>query len=93
MARRPYDSRWRAIRPIVLARDEFKCQVKGAGCEGHATEVDHIIPIQVGGPRLDLENLRAICKHCNVARSNTLRARLAKIALEGREAPPPSRRW
>ena len=93
MARTPYDSRWRAVRPLVLTRDNFECQLNGEGCEKHATEVDHIVPLQAGGARLDLENLRAICKHCNVARSNALRARLAKVALEGREPPPPSRRW
>ena len=60
MARRPYNSRWPAIRPVILNRDKFQCQVKGDGCEGHATEVDHIVPLQAGGARLEPENLRAI---------------------------------
>jgi 5-methylcytosine-specific restriction endonuclease McrA len=61
----PYDRAWRAVRPIILARDEHWCQIQGAGCTGIATEVDHINPLATGGARLDPTNLRAACRHCN----------------------------
>ena len=94
MARSPYDSRWRAVRPLVLERDNHECQIKAKHCTGVATEVDHVITIREGGERLALENLRAACKACNVGRANANRARLAELALEGRQAPSaPSRRW
>ncbi len=64
-ARRGYDARWRKLRLWFLGRHPF-CRV----CEEHgviepATEADHIVPIRVGGARLDVRNLQALCKSCH----------------------------
>lgn len=66
---RPW-SRWNRIRQQVLARDHEVCQIR-THCDGaHANEVDHITPWRDGGAWFDLDNLRAACKACNIARSS-----------------------
>jgi 5-methylcytosine-specific restriction endonuclease McrA len=61
----PYDADWRRFRTLILARDNRQCQIRGNRCTRHATEVDHITPLAVGGARLDPTNARAACKPCN----------------------------
>lgn len=67
----PYNtSQWRRVRPIILERDGYRCQIRDDKCLVEATEVDHKIPVEQGGAPFDLENLRAACRPCNVARAN-----------------------
>ena len=61
---RGYGYTYRKLRPVVMDRDGHQCQIRGPGCTGKATDVDHVIP---GGPN-DLSNLRAACSPCNQAR-------------------------
>ena len=49
---------WAAIRKRVLRRDNNRCQV--VGCDAHATEVDHILPVSKGGTD-SMVNLRSLC--------------------------------
>jgi hypothetical protein len=64
-----YGSRWQRIRPTILARDDYRCQVKGPTCAGRADRVDHIIdPVRDGGSPYDESNLRASCRSCNAWR-------------------------
>lgn len=65
-----YDTAWERLRPEILARDAGRCQVRGPRCTDEATAVDHIIPVEDGGPRLDPTNLRAACQPCNTWRAN-----------------------
>lgn len=61
-----------AKRMKVFKRDNGKCSV--CGCKLHLDienwrdsfymQIDHIIPRRMGGAD-DMDNLRAICKHCN----------------------------
>jgi hypothetical protein len=60
---------WRKLRTQILRRDGYLCQVRGPRCTVQATAVDHIIPVDSGGPVYDPENLRAICASCNVSRA------------------------
>lgn len=76
-----YNAAWRKVRLRVLARDGRVCQIRGAGCEVAANEVDHIVPWRVGGALYDEENLRAACRRCN--------SRRASRAVKRR----PSREW
>ena len=62
---RGYDAAWERVRLIVLRRDRYRCRIGGPGCTGRATSVDHIVPLALGGARLDPANLRAACGHCN----------------------------
>ena len=55
----------------VLARDNWKCCSCGrtAKEEGVTLEVDHIIPRSKGGTD-EMSNLQALCKKCNIGKSN-----------------------
>lgn len=72
MARRIYDDpRWRALRSGILARDGYRCQIRGPKCKHRATHVDHIISVSDGGEPFDPNNLRAACASCNISKRNT----------------------
>jgi 5-methylcytosine-specific restriction protein A len=59
-------SAWRRVRAVVLARDNFACQIRGPRCEITARTADHIIPARVAPERFfDMTNLRAACRPCN----------------------------
>lgn len=58
---------WKEARARALARAQNRCEIAGPGCRGVAVEVDHIVPVRLGGARYDLGNLRASCAHCNRA--------------------------
>ena len=75
---RPYDYRWKRVRPVILARDGYRCYVRG--CTTPATTVDHIVPISEA-PHLRLEpaNLRASCSRHNSGRANSRTAQMARI--------------
>jgi hypothetical protein len=60
---------WRKVRKVVLERDGYICRINGLKCTMTATEVDHVVPVEDGGPVFDPENLRASCKPCNVGRA------------------------
>lgn len=60
----PYSWPWPKVRAAVLARDGWACRVEGPTCTGRATSVDHIVPLSLGGARLDPANLRAACRGC-----------------------------
>ena len=76
---------WRErVRPAVLARDRWTCQVPG--CGRPATEAGHRVAVVDGGALYDLTNLEAQCRSCNArdgARIGLRRARLGR----------PSRAW
>jgi 5-methylcytosine-specific restriction endonuclease McrA len=56
-----------ALKPLVLERDGYRCQLSLPGCTRVATTADHIVPRSWGGLTV-LANLRAACGHCNNAR-------------------------
>jgi 5-methylcytosine-specific restriction endonuclease McrA len=58
--------RWKKLRLLVLARDNYECQVRGPRCRGAASTVHHIIPSSQA-PELffDAGNLQASCGACN----------------------------
>lgn len=69
-AKRGYDAEWEKIRPVILARDPI-CKA----CDRRlSTEVDHIVPLAQGGPKLDPKNLQGLCKPCHTAKTNRERA-------------------
>jgi 5-methylcytosine-specific restriction endonuclease McrA len=80
------DASWRAVRLAVLRRDGFVCQIRRPNCKSRATEVDHILAMSDGGDRLDLNNLRAACKSCNIAERNATLAARAR-GVRARESP------
>lgn len=74
MARKPwYDGPWKKIRAQILERDGHRCQIRGEGCTQIAQEVDHILPVALGGAWYDEDNLRASCRACNLHRLHKTR--------------------
>jgi 5-methylcytosine-specific restriction endonuclease McrA len=59
-------SDWERKRRRVMRRDNWECQIKGPGCLGSATDVDHV---RRGGNHSD-ENLRAACRACHSRKSS-----------------------
>jgi 5-methylcytosine-specific restriction endonuclease McrA len=91
VTRRAYDRNvWRkAVRPAVLARDGYRCQVElapGRKCGRLALEAGHRIALVDGGEPYQLGNLEAQCRHCNGADGGRIARRRAVL---GRS----SRRW
>lgn len=76
---------WKEIRARVLERAAHRC----AGCRGRATEVDHIVEIQDGGPEFDLSNLQALCHRCHVAKTNATRFWRRERAVRDVARPKP----
>lgn len=56
-----YDGHWRVVRQQVLERDDHRCQLRYPGCQGEATEVDHVADVAMGGALYDPDNCRAVC--------------------------------
>jgi len=52
---------WLEVREKALERDGYRC-VK---CGRPANEVDHIVPIALGGSMFDLNNLQSLCSECH----------------------------
>ena len=59
---RGYDATWRKVRLAHLMANPV-CVTPG--CGRAATDVDHIIPHQDGGGRLDRGNLQSLCHSCH----------------------------
>ena len=60
-------SSWGRCRTIVL-REEKTCRL----CDNRAAEVDHIVPVSLGGTG-DRKNLRGLCTGCHKTETSRLR--------------------
>src|SRR5436309_2385548 len=59
---------WKTLRAEILERDGYECQLRLAGCEGHATHCHHIEAAHWGGEDTH-SNLEAACAHCNLSKA------------------------
>ncbi|WP_394621279.1 HNH endonuclease [Lentzea sp. JNUCC 0626] len=57
-------SRWRRVRAAQLARHP-DC----ARCHGPADQVDHVVPLAIGGAKYDPANHQSLCADCHRAKS------------------------
>lgn len=64
---RGYDAHWRIVRAAFLKAHPWCSQV---GCQEHALDVDHLIPISLGGTDV-WTNLRGYC-HAHHSRRTAL---------------------
>ena len=71
--------RWRAIREVILRRDQYTCQY----CGMDANTVDHVVPISKGGNDMP-DNLVAACARCNYSKSD----RMTPSVFDRRSTPP-----
>jgi 5-methylcytosine-specific restriction endonuclease McrA len=60
---------WFWVRKDVLRRDKYKCSICRQRLRKAFLDVDHIIPLQMGGQIFDKDNLRTLCKECHKAKS------------------------
>ena len=63
----------------VLKAAKFRCVLCGISAEEKALEVDHIIPINLGGTN-DRINLQALCYTCNSSKRDTDTTDLRQVA-------------
>ena len=63
---RPYLSPYRS--KIIAAKQNFKCNVCKKQFSDDLWDIDHIIPIFLGGSNSD-NNLQALCKKCHQSKS------------------------
>ena len=55
---------WKALRLVVLRRDEWRCQICGKIVMGKEAQIDHIRAVQDGGSD-DEKNLQTLCSRCH----------------------------
>lgn len=60
---------WYFVRKDVLRRDHYSCRICKKRFKKKFLDVDHIIPVQMGGGLFDKSNLRTLCKDCHKAKS------------------------
>mgnify|MGYP001608983180 CR=1 FL=1 len=75
---REHKHHWGTVREEVMARDAYACQrcgyavdrVKYPRCpRAHGLEVDHKVPIMLGGAEWDRTNLWTLCHDCHAAKT------------------------
>lgn len=67
----------------VFERDRWKCQLCGSrtpkrrrgSYEANAPEIDHIVPLALGGSH-SYVNVQCACRKCNIAKSATVRGQI-----------------
>ena len=59
-----------SIRYKVLTNAKHRCELCGIDAKEKALDVDHIVPINKGGPNV-IENMQALCYTCNSQKSDT----------------------
>ena len=57
--------RWGRVRRRVLDDAGWRCAL----CGRYGSEVDHVVPLRLGGDPWDDGNLQAICNQCHIAKS------------------------
>lgn len=83
--KRGYDADWRRLRAWYLARNPV-CEIRRKCTGAAATEVDHIVPLDEGGERLDEGNLQAACHPCHVSKTAADQRRVKRGATNDRGA-------
>jgi 5-methylcytosine-specific restriction enzyme A len=62
---RGYDNDWRRLRDRYLRTHPLCARCDAAGKTTPAEVVHHVVPIDAGGPRMDVDNLMPLCRACH----------------------------
>ena len=87
------DRRWKAVRPVVLARDGGVCQIKLHCCRTQATTVDHIVPLKDGGQNRET-NMQLVAEKAHrekTAAENSARAKEQRMRMKNNGTWPKSK--
>jgi len=90
---RTYGANWRRKRLAQLERDRWRCQLRLPGCQGAASEVDHILGAEQDP---DHQALRSVCSSCHKQRTAQQGGGFRTNPGKRRAADPPHRpntRW
>ena len=94
MAGRPYDRAvWKRLRKRILAANPLCVYCKREGVNEKATDVDHIVPLSMGGRRFDPANLQPLCSRCNSIKAVGERSGRAKEPPRTDERGYPNPDW
>lgn len=82
---------WRRARAAQLRKDRWRCQLRLDGCQGAASEVDHIHGIDADPQH---RFLRSVCSSCHKKRTaqQSGEARRGKTRTPKASDPPPTSR-
>lgn len=61
---------WRKIRKLFISKNPLCKHCDDKGITTTATVVDHIIPIERGGDKLNEENFQSLCESCHNKKSS-----------------------
>jgi len=53
------------VRKDVLKKDRYRCSICKKRFRKKDLDVDHIIPVKIGGKLFEKKNLRTLCKDCH----------------------------
>lgn len=67
--KRGYDGAWEAVRAEILEEEPECRRCKAANRLKVAVMVDHIVPLEDGGARLDKDNLQPLCRDCHAVKT------------------------
>ena len=62
-------TRWRKLRKMFVAENPVCVHCEAKGFTTPVAEVDHIIPLRLGGYPYDFNNLQSLCKSCHAKKS------------------------
>jgi len=61
---------WRRLSALQLKREPLCAKCLKAGRVTPAAIADHYVPIRDGGERIDMANLRSLCRACHIRKHN-----------------------
>jgi 5-methylcytosine-specific restriction endonuclease McrA len=72
---------WFFVRKDILRRDRYTCQICKERQRKKYLDVDHIIPVRMGGKLFEKANLRTLCKECHKSKTKLDQNALKDITL------------
>ena len=76
---------WSVVRAQAFKRDNYTCKHCGKLFDKSNLVGDHIIPIAVGGPEFDINNVQTLCIQCNKLKTKRDAGAIAKHRRRERE--------
>lgn len=72
---------WPQVRKAYAAAHPM-CELQLTGCRMAMRDVDHIVPLDQGGARLDWSNLQSLCRPCHRRKTAADKRRMTRRVLD-----------